>query len=80
MDIFNLSVIVDFTTPGRSHIYGLPCPFADSLDPMDLYYALKFQYHPQKLLFYTYVRLLKQYLCVYAAFDLKTVYIGMCAK
>ena len=26
-------VIVDFTTLGRSRIYGLPCPFADSLDP-----------------------------------------------
>ena len=44
----------------RSNIYGLPRPSADSLDPMDLYYALMFQDHPQKLLVYTYTRLLKQ--------------------
>ena len=29
------SVTADFTTHGRSHIYGLPCPSTDSLDPMD---------------------------------------------
>ena len=29
------SIIADFTTHGGSHLYGLPCPFADSLDPMD---------------------------------------------
>ena len=28
-------VTVDFTTHGGSHLYGLPCPSADSLDPMD---------------------------------------------
>ena len=28
-------VTADFTTHGGSHIYGLPYPFADSLDPMD---------------------------------------------
>ena len=28
-------VTVDFTTHGGSHIYGLPCPSVDSLDPMD---------------------------------------------
>ena len=35
--ISSLSHIVtaDFTTHGRSHIYGLPYPSADSLDPMD---------------------------------------------
>ena len=31
--------IVDFTTLGRSHIFGLPCPSADSLNPMELYYT-----------------------------------------
>ena len=40
------SVIAYFTTPGRSHIYGLPCPSVDSLYPMDLYYTLMFQDHP----------------------------------
>ena len=35
-------VIADFTTHGWSHIYGLPCPFADSLEPMDWYYTLMF--------------------------------------
>ena len=39
-------VIADFTTPGRSHIYGLPYPSADSLDSMELYYALMFEDHP----------------------------------
>ena len=29
------SVTADFTTHGGSHLYGLPCPSADSLDPMD---------------------------------------------
>ena len=28
-------VIDDFTTHGESHFYGLPYPYADSLDPMD---------------------------------------------
>ena len=73
-------VIAYFTTLPRSHIYGLPCPSADSLDPIDLYYTFMFQDHPQKFPVYTYTRLLKQYLRVYAAFELKPVYIGMCAK
>ena len=30
-----VSVRDDFTTHGGSHLYGLPCPSADSLDPMD---------------------------------------------
>ena len=30
-----LSVIANFTTHGESHFYGLPCPSAESLDPMD---------------------------------------------
>ena len=28
-------VIADFATHGASHLYGLPCPSTDSLDPMD---------------------------------------------
>ena len=28
-------VTADFTTDGGSHLYGLPCLSADSLDPMD---------------------------------------------
>ena len=47
---------------------------------MDLYYALMFQDHPQKLLVYTYTWILKQYSRVYATFDLKPAYIRMCAK
>ena len=35
-------VTLDFTTHGWSHIYGLPCPSVDSLDPMDWYYTLMF--------------------------------------
>ena len=30
-------VIADFTTHGRSHIYGLHYPSADTLDPMDYF-------------------------------------------
>ena len=30
-------VTADFTTHDRSHIYGLSCPSADSLDPMDYF-------------------------------------------
>ena len=74
------SVIDDFTSSGRSHIYGLPCPSADSLDPIDLYYTLMFQEHPQQFPVYTYTRLLKQYSRVYTTFDLKPAYIRMCAK
>ena len=29
------NVTADFTTHGGSHLYGLPYPSADSLDPMD---------------------------------------------
>ena len=31
----SFTVTTDFTTHGGSHLYGLPCPSADSLDPMD---------------------------------------------
>ena len=33
--IFTGLVTFDFTTHGGSHLYGLPCPSVDSLDPMD---------------------------------------------
>ena len=32
-------VIAEFTTHGGSHIYGLPCPSVDSLDPMDHFFT-----------------------------------------
>ena len=32
---YEASVTADFTTHGESHLYGLPCTFAYSLDPMD---------------------------------------------
>ena len=35
-------VIVDFTTHGGSHIYGISCPSVDSLDPMDHFVPLMF--------------------------------------
>ena len=31
----NVVATADFTTHGGSHIYGLPCPSTDSLDPMN---------------------------------------------
>ena len=46
-----MNVIADFTTHGWSHIYGLPCPSVDSMDPTDMYYTLMFQDHPLKSLF-----------------------------
>ena len=30
-----IGVTADFDTHGGSHLYGLPCPSANSLDPMD---------------------------------------------
>ena len=75
----SIVVIVDFTTPGWSHIYGIPCPYAKILDPMDIYYTFMFQDYTQKSPFYTYMRLLNPYSHVYPAFDLKPVYIRMCA-
>ena len=35
MSTLYVCVIADFTTHDESHFYGLPCPSADSLDPMD---------------------------------------------
>ena len=34
-----VTVTTDFTTHGRSDIYGIPCPSADSLDPMEIFYT-----------------------------------------
>ena len=42
------SVTTDFTTHGGSHLYGLPYPSVDSLDPMGSYYPLMLQFHPLK--------------------------------
>ena len=39
LNMTNETVAADFTTHGISHIYGLPCPSVDSLDPMDLFYT-----------------------------------------
>ena len=33
--ITGITVTTDFTTHSGSHIYGLPCPSAEYLDPMD---------------------------------------------
>ena len=33
------NVTSDFTTHGGSHLYDLPCPSADSSDPMDHFYT-----------------------------------------
>ena len=74
-----VDVTVDFTTHGRSHIYGLLCPSANSLDPMDLYYPLMFQDNPLKTLACGCTRLLTSYSRVHMNFDLKPAYIGMCA-
>ena len=72
------SVIVDFTTLGRSCFYDLPCPYADSLDPLFSSYTLMSQESPQKTHVYVYTRLLKQYPCVHTAFEPILTYIGKC--
>ena len=61
-------VTANFTTPGWSHVYGLPYPSTESLDPIDLYYTLMFQDQPKKFPVYTYRWLLKQYSCVYTTY------------
>ena len=58
---------------------ALHVPLQTPLEPMDLYYTLMFQDNPQKSPVYTYTQLLNPYSHVYAAFDFKLVYIGMCA-
>ena len=37
--ITTLIVTADFTMHGGSHLYGLPCPSANSLDPVELFYT-----------------------------------------
>ena len=36
---YGASVTADFTTHGGSHLYGFPCPSADSLDHMDHFFT-----------------------------------------
>ena len=43
---YGASIIDDFTTLGRSHLYGLPCPSLDSLDPPCSSYTLMIQESP----------------------------------
>ena len=44
MSFTYISVIGDFTTHGKSHFYGIPYPYADSLDPMDHFRSFDVSY------------------------------------
>ena len=62
------------------HIFMASLVPLQTLYPMESHYPLMFQYHPLKTLVYCCTRLLTLYACVHVTFDLKPVYIGMCAK
>ena len=78
----NIKVIVttDFTTHGESHFYGLPCPSAGSLDPMDHFCTFDVSEiipkNMQKLPYVTF----NPFSHLYADLTLKPTYIEMCAK
>ena len=76
----NCIVTADFSTHGGSHLYGLPYPSADSLDPMDHFVPLMFLISSLKTCIIWYTRLLNPFSRIYADLTLKPVYIGMCAK
>ena len=59
---------------------AFPCPFADSLDPMDLSYTFDVsKIIPKNMPKFLYVNF-KPFLAYIRRFDPKTAYIGMCAK
>ena len=65
---YGASVTVDSTTHGRSHIYGLPCPTVDSLDPMDhfcTFDASKIIPKNMHYLIYTTFKPILAYICGY---------------
>ena len=74
------SVTTDFTTHGRSHIYGLPCPSTESLDPMDPFCTFDVSNIIPKNTHYLLYMTFNPFLAIYTDITLKPVYIGMCAK
>ena len=74
------SVTTDFATHGESHFYGLPCPSADSLDPMDHFCTFDVSKIIPKNMQNCHTRLLNPFLRIYVGLTPKTAYIGMCAK
>ena len=75
-----VTIIDYFTTSGRSHIYDLPYPFADSLDPMDQYYTFDVSNIIPKTPIIGYTRLLIPFSRIYVGLTPKTAYIRICAK
>ena len=62
-------LIADFTTHGESHFYGIPCPYADSLDPMDHFCSFDVSYIiPKNMLKLLYVTF-KPFLMYIRGFD-----------
>ena len=72
-------VTADFTTHGWSHIYGLPCLYAESLNPTNIV-PLMFPRSSLKTPVICCTWLLIPFLCIYMDITLKPVYIGMCTK
>ena len=73
-------VTADFTTHGGSHLYGLPCPSTDSLDPMDHFCTFDVSKIILKTCIICYMRILNLFSRIYADMNLKSTYIRMCAK
>ena len=72
-------VTADFTTHGESHLYGLPYPFVESLDPMDHFVPLMFPISSLKTPIIYCTWLVIPFSRIYADITLKPAYIGMCA-
>ena len=62
---YGASVTADFTIHGRSHIYGLPYPSADSLDPMDHFCTFDVSNIIPKTCIICYTRLLNLFSRIY---------------
>ena len=81
MNCFDFPIVtVDFTTHGRSHLYGLPCPSADSLDPMDHFCTFDVSNIIPKTCNNFHTQLLIPFSPIYADLTLKPVYIEMCTR
>ena len=74
------SLTANFSTHGRSHIYGLPCTSTDSLDPMDYFCTFYFaKIIPKNTCYFPYVTF-KPVLMYIRGLTLKPAYIWMCAE
>ena len=69
-------VTADFTMNGGSHLYGLHCPSADSIDPMDHFSTFDVSnIIPKNMHYFPYVT----FKPILAYMTPKPAYIGICA-